>query len=103
MTVGLSTTNLANYWLDELSTLATHGKLHTGDPGAAGATAASLETTRKAITWSPAAAGSKSMSGTLSWTSWTAGPETLSHLSAWNNLTTGNFAFSVAFSASRGV
>ena len=64
MAVGLSTVNLANVWLDNLATLATHAKLHTGDPGAAGATAASTTTTRVAITWSAASGGSKSMSGT---------------------------------------
>jgi len=103
MTVGLSTTNLANVWLDELNTLATHAKLHTADPGAAGATAASTVTTRMAVTWSAASAGVKNMSGTISWTSWAGSSETLSHLSLWSNITTGNFAFSVAFTTPRAV
>ena len=103
MAVGLSTTNVANVWLNELDTLATHGKLHIGDPGAAGTTTPSLETLRKAITWSAASGGSKSMSGTLSWTSWSQGNETESHLSTWSNITVGNFAFSVAFTTPRAV
>lgn len=103
MTVGLSTVNLANVWLDELDTKATHAKLHIGDPTSAGAGAPSSVTTRMPITWSAAATGVKNMSGTLSWTSWAGSSETLSHLSTWNNLTTGNFCFSVAFTTPRAV
>lgn len=103
MTVGLSTVNVANVWLNELDTLATYGKLHIGDPTSAGAGSPSTETLRKLITWSAASAGSKAMSGTLSWTSWAQGNETLSHLSTWNNVSAGNFAFSVAFTTPRAV
>ena len=103
MTVGLSIVNLANVWLDELDTKATHAKLHTADPGAAGATAASSVTTRQAVTWSAAASGVKNMSGTISWTAWAGSSETLSHLSLWSNVTAGNFAFSVAFTTPRAV
>lgn len=95
MTTGLHTSNLANKWLDMLETATNaYVKLHTGDPGAAGTANASAETTRKQITWSAAASGSKSMSGTLSWTSWAAGTETISHISIWDNSTAGNVLWS---------
>jgi len=103
MTVGLSVTNVANAWLNELSTLAPFAKLHTGDPGASGANNASSVTTRMAITWPGASGGSHSMTGSISWTAWAGSTETVSHLSTWSASTAGNFAFSVAFSASRAV
>lgn len=109
MTTGLSTTNLANKWLDMMGGTAftapttTYVKLHTGDPGAAGATAASAETTRPAITWSAASAGSKSASATLEWASWSAGTETISHISIWDASTAGNFLWSGALTASKTV
>ena len=109
MTTGLHTANLANRWLDMLGATAftapttTYVKLHTGDPGAAGTSNASAETTRKAITWSAAASGSKSMSGTLSWTSWAAGTETISHISIWDNSTAGNVLWSGQLSSNKTV
>jgi hypothetical protein len=109
MTVGLSAANLANRWLDMLGATAFtapsafYVKLHTADPGASGATAASAETTRKAVTFSAASAGSKSMSGTVSWTSWAAGSETVSHVSFWDASTSGNFLGSAALTASKAV
>lgn len=103
MTVGMSTANLANKWLDMLGGTAfsapgtTTVKLHTGDPGPAGTANASAETTRKALTWSSASAGSKAITTTLpSWASWAAGSETISHISVWDSTTAGNFLFSVA-------
>ena len=78
-------------------------KLHTGDPGAAGTTAASANTTRNAITFSAASAGSMSLSATTSWASWAAGTETISHLSIWDSTTAGNFLWSVALTASKTV
>jgi hypothetical protein len=109
MTVGLSAANLANQWLNMLggtaftAPAAFYVKLHTADPGASGATAASAETTRKAVTFSAASAGSKSMSGTVSWTSWSAGSETISHVSFWDASTAGNFLGSAALTASKSV
>lgn len=110
MTVGLSTANLANKWLDMLGGTAftapttTYVKLHTADPGASGATAASAETTRKALTWSAASSGSKAITSTLpSWASWSAGSETITHISVWDASTAGNFLFSVALTASKSV
>ncbi len=109
MTTGLHTANLANKWLDMLGATAftaptnVYVKLHTGDPGAAGTANASAETTRKQITWSAAASGSKSMSGTLSWTSWAAGTETISHISIWDNSTAGNVLWSGQLSSNKTV
>src|SRR5690349_9890279 len=108
MTVGLHAVNLANKWLDMLAGTAftapttTAVKLHTGDPGSAGTANASAETTRKALTWSAASAGSKAITTTLpSWTSWSVGTETISHISVWDATSAGNFLFSAALSTSK--
>lgn len=110
MTVGLSTANLANKWLDMLGGTAfsapanTYVKLHTGDPGSAGTSNASAETTRKVLTWSAAASGSKAITTTLpSWTPWAAGSETISHVSVWDAASSGNFLYSFALSSSKAV
>ena len=109
MTLGLAPTNLANKWLDMMGGTAftaptgAYVKLHTADPGVAGATAASANTTRAQITWSAASGGSKAMSGTLSWASWAAGTETISHISSWDASTAGNFLWSGSLSASKTV
>lgn len=109
MATGLNTANLANKWLDMMGGTAftapatVYVKLHTADPGSAGTTAASANTTRAAVTWSAASGGSKAMSGTLSWASWAAGTETISHISIWDNSTAGNFLWSGALSASKTV
>lgn len=110
MTVGLAATTLANKWLDMLSGTAftaptnTYVKLHTADPGVAGATAASANTTRVILAWSAASAGSKAITSTLpSWASWAAGTETISHMSVWDALTVGNFLYSFALTASKTV
>lgn len=108
MTAGLSATNLANKWLDMLGASAftapanTYVKLHTGDPGSAGASNASANTTRVVLAWSAASAGSKAITATLpSWATWASGSETITHLSLWDNLTAGNFLGSVALTASK--
>jgi len=111
MTVGLSTANLANRWLDMLGATAftapasVHVKLHTGDPGSAGTANASSVTTRMALTWSAASAGSKSITTTLpSWTNWAGtNGEVVTHVSVWDNATAGNFLYSVALAASKTV
>lgn len=109
MTVGLSAANLANKWLDMLGATAftapttVYVKLHTGDPGSAATANASGTTTRVALTWSSASAGSKAISNTPSWSSWAAGTETISHVSLWDASTSGNFLWSGALSASKTV
>jgi hypothetical protein len=108
VTVGLNAANLANKWLDMLAGTAFTAptvfavKLHTADPGAAGATAAAAgDTTRKSVTWAAASAGSKAMSSMSG--GWTNGgtSETLSHLSFWDSTTAGNFLGSSALTASQ--
>jgi hypothetical protein len=109
MAVGLSGTNLANKWLDMLSGTAftapagSFVKLHTADPGAAGATAASANTTRVSASWSAASAGSKAMSNTPTWAAWASGSETESHISSWDASTAGNFLFSVVLTTPKSV
>lgn len=109
MTTGLNTANLANKWLDMLAGTAfsapatVYVQLHTGDPGAVGTTAASAETTRAAVSWNAASAGSKAMSGTLEWAAWSAGTETISHISIWDATSAGNFLWSGALSSSKTV
>ena len=77
-------------------------KLHTADPGEDGTTAAATETTRKAVTWTAASAGSKAMSGTLTWTS-VAATETYTHWSMWDASTAGNCLWTGALSSSASV
>lgn len=109
MTVGLSAGNTANKLLETIGRSGTtftagslYVKLHTADPGATGATAASAVTTRYACTFSAASAGSMSLSsmgGTWSMTA----TETITHISLWDNATAGNFLWSVALTASKSV
>lgn len=109
MTVGLSAANTANKLLETIGRTGTtftagslYVKLHTADPGSAGATAASAVTTRYACTFSAASAGSMaltSMGGTWSMTA----TETISHISLWDASTAGNFLWSVALTASKSV
>lgn len=109
MTTGLHTANLANKWLDMLGGSAfsapanTYVQLHTGDPGAAGTTAASAETTRVQATWGAATGGSKAITATLEWASWTAGTETISHVSIWDASSAGNVLWTGALSSAKTV
>ena len=100
MTVGLAAAAV-NGWLDGTFATATcYVKLHTADPGAAGATAAAAgDTTRKQATMAAAAAGSKAMTGSAGpWTNVTT-TETLSHISLWTAATAGTFNASAALTA----
>jgi hypothetical protein len=112
MTVGSSAANLANKWLDMLGAAAftaptgTWVKLHTADPGSVAATAPSSVTTRPAVTWAAAAAGSKASNNTPSWASWAGtNGEVVTHISVWDTVgpAGGNFLFSAALSASKTV
>ncbi len=108
MATGLSAVNYANKALDVLSGTTftaptnTYVKLHTADPGSAGATAAAAgDTTRKTVTWAAASGGSKAMSSMSG--SWTNGgtSETLAFVSLWDASTAGNFMLSGALTASQ--
>lgn len=105
MAVGIATTALADAWLDTLSntsfvsgTATLYAQLHTGDPGAAGTSNTCTHTIRQTVSWSAAATGTKSASGSpvCAWTiADLGGNETVSHLSIWSSLTGGTFFFSV--------
>lgn len=100
MTVGFAS-SLVNGWLDTDYATTWH-KLHTADPGSAGATAAAAgDTTRKQSTMASASAGSKAQTGTAP--VWTNGgtSETLTHLSQWTASTAGTFKSSCALSSSQ--
>ncbi len=112
MTVGLSAANTANAWLNVLrgnsagttftAPAVQAAKLHTADPGASGTTAAAAgDTTRKALTFNAASAGSMAL--TSSPAVWTNGgtSETISHISVWDSTTAGNFQYSAALTASQ--
>lgn len=110
MTAGFSTTNVANGWLNAIRAsgttftvvAGTFVKLHTGDPGSAGASnAAAGSTTRVAVTQAAASGGAIAQNGTAP--SWTNGgtSETLTHISVWDASTSGNFLYSVALTASK--
>ena len=108
MTVGLHAANLANKWLDMLAGTAfpsapagTWAKLHTADPGSAGTTAPSAETTRKAFAWAAAAGGVKAIQATSPSWLWAAGTETITHVSVWDAVSGGNFLYSYVLTASK--
>jgi hypothetical protein len=90
MAVGFAA-SVVNGWLDGTFATATCWvKLHTADPGAAGATAAAVgDATRKQATMASASAGSKAM--TNGGTS-----ETVSHISLWTASSAGTFNASAA-------
>lgn len=108
MAVGLSTTNLANKWLDMLRAVAftaptaLYVKLHTGDPGASAAANASAVTTRSALTLAAAASGAVALTGTQPSWSMTTG-ETISYISIWDAATAGNFLWSAQLSVAKTV
>lgn len=110
MTVGVSTVNTADAWLNCIRSsgstrtvvAGTFVKLHTGDPGSAGANnAAAGSTTRVALTQAASSSGSIAQNGTAP--VWTNGgtTETLTHISVWDASSAGNFLYSVALTASQ--
>jgi hypothetical protein len=66
-------------------------KLHTGDPGEDCTGNAAAETTRKAVTFGTASAGSMSATGSpvAEWTA-VSNTETYTHFSVWDNISAGN-------------
>lgn len=99
MTVGLAGT-IADQMLDILDD--PWVKLHTADPGSAGATAAATgDATRKQATTAASSGGTKSLTGTAGpWTN-AAATETLSHISLWSASSAGTFWRSIALTASQ--
>lgn len=72
-----------------LTVAATYGQLHTGDPGEDGTDNVAGNTTRKAMSWAPAAAGTIETDTDLDWTS-VSTTETYTHLSVWDASSSGN-------------
>lgn len=108
MTVGIAS-SIANSILDALcrsvawsDPAAFYVKLHTGDPGASGASNAAGETTRKAVTFSAASAGAITNSADVAWTN-VSTSETYSHVSFWDASTAGNFLGSDDLASARAV
>lgn len=102
MTAGFAAATV-NAWLDTLDS-GHYAQLHTGDPGSAGTSNASAETTRKLWDFADASAGSKSAQGTMpSWATWSAGSETITHISVWSASSGGTFKYSYALTASKSV
>lgn len=95
--MGTFSDTVANSWLDALarntsySVAAVWVKLHTGDPGSAGANNAAANTTRQQATFG-AAASSRAISNTavIEWTS-VPNSETYSWISLWSASTGGTF------------
>ena len=107
MAVGLAATTLANNWLNMVRAVAftapagTFIKLHTADPGAAGATAASVVTTRQSATFGAAAAGVITMSNAPAFAM--TATETISHISVWDAVTVGNLLWTAALTTAKAV
>lgn len=77
-------------------------KLHLGDAGEDGTSSPATETTRKLVSWSAAASGSKATSAALTWTN-VAATETYTHWSMWDASSGGNCLWTGALSASAAV
>lgn len=108
MATGLAAAT-ANSWLDGLGNAtnwtaptAFWVKLHIGDPGAAGASNAAGETTRKQASFGAASGGAISTDAALTWTS-VSTSETYSHISFWDASTNGTFLGSDALDTARAV
>lgn len=103
MTAGPSATNV-NAFIDSITGAAGGGfiQYHTGDPGAAG-TANTADTTRPAIAFPAASAGSSTQTGTSTLSGWAGGSVTVTHGSLWSASSGGTFRGSFAFTASRAV
>lgn len=84
-------------------------KLHTnaGDPGAAGTSNASANTTRQALTMGASASGGGgrqiALSNSPTWSSWASGSETIGYFSDWDSTTAGAFQWSAALTTPKAV
>lgn len=114
MAAGLSAVNTANAWLNVLrgTSAATFTavttlfvQLHTGDPGASGTANVSSVTTRPALNFGAASAGSQSAIATLpSWATWAGtNGEVVTHISVWGASSAGTFYYSAQLTASKTV
>ena len=112
MTVGLSTVNLANAWLNTMRgggngvTFTAPATLfvqcHTADPGASGTANVSTGiATRTALAQNAASAGSQGITATISFSA--TGSDTITHVSVWSASSAGTFYYSAALTASKTV
>lgn len=108
MTVGVSTTNLANAWLNVIGNkttftapAGTYIELHVGDPGASGTTNPSVVTSRQAATFAAASSGAIALSNSPAFTM--TGTETISHIAVWSASTSGTFLWSAALTTAKSV
>lgn len=106
MTVGLAV-GVANSFLDALGNATNYTapagffvKLHTGDPGASGASNAATETTRQSASMAAAASGAITNDAAVTWTN-VSTTETISHVSFWSASSAGTFLGSDDLAVSR--
>lgn len=107
MTVGISG-YLANKLLDHAfrnvvytPPTTVYAKIHLGDPGAAGTTNPSAQTTRVAVSWNAAASGQITLSNLPEFTL-NATENTVGWVSFWDAPTAGNFLFSAQATVQKG-
>jgi hypothetical protein len=79
-----------------------YARMHTADPGSVGTANGSAVTTRVAVTFGVAAAGSIAQTGTAPAFTATAS-ETIAYMSYWDALTGGNFLWSAQCAVPKGV
>ena len=101
MADGLSTT-VANAALNNIvGTNANNVQLHTGAPGSAGTANVSSVTTRPAVTWNSASAGSVTASNQPAWTNWAGtNNEVDTDISFWSASVAGTFGLSMQLASS---
>ena len=101
MTAGLTTTRgaaiLNIYRATAYSAVTPFVQLHVGDPGAAGTTNPSANTTRNAPTFAAPSSNSMALSSLGTWTMTTS--ETITHISIWSASSAGTFQESWALSS----
>lgn len=106
MTVGLAS-GVANSLLDAICNATNYTaptgfyvKLHTGDPGASGASNAATETTRQSASMAAAASGAITNDAAVTWTN-VSTTEVISHVSFWSAAAAGTFLGSDDLAVSR--
>lgn len=114
MARGLSAANLANAWLNSMrgagngsnftAPATLFAQLHTGDPGASGTANVSSTTTRQAMGFGAASAGSMSLTTSPSWTSWAGtNGEVVTDIGVFSASSAGTFYASAQLTASKTV
>ena len=101
MADGLSAT-VANAALGNITgTNAAYVQAHTGAPGSAGTSNVSSTTTRQAVTWGSASAGSIAASNQPVWSSWAGtNGEVDTDISLWSAASSGTFGLSMQLNSS---